>query len=443
MESRTKRKNSGSLLVRTDSVSLKADASTTSSSQRPRFMHGIYAGLLGTPRHCINSARRALCIAPCELDGVDGVQKMWMCLDLRRELQSLMAGAGNGSLKGLKKNLCMEFARAVDIPVSYVEVRDISVISEGSATRVELVLSQWKATADLNKLASDLLDQVDKNMVNVDDAGDLMKLISHVEVKGHSAVRGGGVLLLKKWHLVGVAIMICLISHYYGVFAFSTSASLGLRGSPVSSSLSSKTLRTSTQQTERPTNPVFRDFQIPQSQARRSRPISGIQQTKMLDPMTMSYLVMGCADSLLAGNAKTHTRKAKVIARRATRDTGKVQHMLAQDPYKGTETIVRFALHKAAEQTLLSCDEDERPMHNNLIKDFLEDGVNVLDKSTAQFAQNSEILHKSVNVAIKAAHMLDSVSMHHPAATGFMAIGVISGLVLSCGMWSAAEGNGQ
>jgi hypothetical protein len=281
-------------------------------------------------------------------------------------------------------------------------------------------------------------------MVNVDDASDLMKLISHVEVKGHSAVRGGGVLLLKKWHLVAVAVMICLISHYYGVFAFSTGASLGLRGSPVSSPvLSSKNPRTSTQQTERPTNPVFRDFQIVPSQARRSRPISGIQQTKMLDPMTMSYLVMGFADSLMTGNPKTHTRKAKVIARRATRDTGKVQHMLAQDPYKGTETIVRFALHKAAEQTLLSSDEDERPVHNNLMHDFLDEAVNVLDKSTAQFAQNSEMLHKSVNVAIKAAHMLDSVSMHHPAATGFMAIGVISGLVLSCGMWSAAEGNGQ
>ena len=118
-----KRRNPRDLLVRTDS--LKDDATsipTCSSIARFSSWRGISAELLVTPQNCINSARRALCIAQCELEGM---HKVWMRLELRRGMQSLMAGAGNGRLKGLKQNLCIEFSRSLDIPVSCVGVCDI------------------------------------------------------------------------------------------------------------------------------------------------------------------------------------------------------------------------------------------------------------------------------------------------------------------------------
>jgi len=169
-------------------------------------------------------------MAPCAIDGQD---KVWMRLELRRGLQLLIAGAGNGRLKGLKQNLCIEFARSLDTPASRVEVHDIYETPGGSRTCVEFVLSPIKSTssAALNRVASDLMDQVDKNMENVDEVCDLMKLISHIEIKGHSAERGR-----KTRYMLAVAALLFVIAHYYGVWAeYTTGASLGLRGSAVSS----------------------------------------------------------------------------------------------------------------------------------------------------------------------------------------------------------------
>jgi hypothetical protein len=70
------------------------------------------------------------------------------------------------------------------------------------------------------------MDQVDKNTANIDDASDLMKLITHIDIKGHDTERGGGVLMLKKRHMLAFAALVSIISHYYGVCKLSTGASL-------------------------------------------------------------------------------------------------------------------------------------------------------------------------------------------------------------------------
>ena len=44
-----------------------------------------------------------------------------------------------------------------------------------------------------------------------------------------------------------------------------------------------------------------------------------------------------------------------------------MQQLVAQDPFKGTETIVRNSQRKPAQQSVLSIDEDVRPA----MKDFL------------------------------------------------------------------------
>ena len=88
-------------------------------------------------------------------------------------------------------------------------------------------------------------------------------------------------------------------------------------------------------------------------------------QLHMLDPMTISALVMGCADGALG---KRPTRKAQSMARRACQHADKTCQTFAADPVLGTHTVVR----SLASQALLSADEDERPVHRSLIEDASE-----------------------------------------------------------------------
>ena len=70
----------------------------------------------------------ALCTTPYE---VDRNNRGWIGLEFWQGMQSLMVSAGNGCLKGLKHNLCIEVARSLDFQVLCVEVGDIYEISGG------------------------------------------------------------------------------------------------------------------------------------------------------------------------------------------------------------------------------------------------------------------------------------------------------------------------
>ena len=122
MHKRSKRPNG--LLVKTDSVSLGSSGaapaleslSATPHSMSARVWDGA-TGFLATPRNCLNSARRALYTAPWE---EDGAEKVWLRLELRLGLETLVAGAGNGRLGLLILSLRREFAKVLDLELSQV-----------------------------------------------------------------------------------------------------------------------------------------------------------------------------------------------------------------------------------------------------------------------------------------------------------------------------------
>ena len=94
--------------------------------------------LLATPKNCINSARRVLTTAPCE---DDGKRKLWMRLELRLGLQTLVAGVGNGRLGWLIRALRRDVARTLDLEPALVDVRDVYEAKEGCLTVVTLIVS--------------------------------------------------------------------------------------------------------------------------------------------------------------------------------------------------------------------------------------------------------------------------------------------------------------
>ena len=122
MHKRSKRPNG--LLVKTDSVSLGSSGaapaleslSATPHSMSARVWDGA-TGFLAKPRNCLNSARRALYTAPWE---EDGAEKVWLRLELRLGLETLVAGAGNGRLGLLILSLRREFAKVLDLELSQV-----------------------------------------------------------------------------------------------------------------------------------------------------------------------------------------------------------------------------------------------------------------------------------------------------------------------------------
>jgi hypothetical protein len=111
--------------------------------------------LLASPLGCITSARRYVVSAPCVLDGET---KLWVHLELRLPLQTLVDGAGNGRLSGLKCALRVELARSMRVAASQVDVREI--LDHGNTTKVDLIISEAQPSDDLCTAASCLMDQV-------------------------------------------------------------------------------------------------------------------------------------------------------------------------------------------------------------------------------------------------------------------------------------------
>jgi len=111
--------------------------------------------LLGSPLGYVTSARRNVASAPCV---ADGAPKLWVHLELQLPLQTLVGGAGNGRLSGLKSALRLELARSLSVASSQVEVWEI--LDKGGKTTVELVVSEALPSDDLSRVASDLMDQV-------------------------------------------------------------------------------------------------------------------------------------------------------------------------------------------------------------------------------------------------------------------------------------------
>ena len=197
------------------------------------------------------------------------------------------------------------------------------------------------------------------NRARGDDAEDLMprKFKSPIDVKGHGSSR-------QQWgfaQVVLVAAIVAAMAHYYGTLAFGAGTpTLGLRGGVAliesSSSIGRKPAAAPRTAASKPTS-------LPQVQTPRIRGLQGgsALQLHMLDPMTISALVIGAL-------GKRPTRKAQSMARRACQHADKTRQTFAADPVLGTHTVVR----SLASQALLSADEDERPVHRSLIEDASE-----------------------------------------------------------------------
>ena len=278
-------------------------------------------------------------------------------------------------------------------------------------------MSTTTRCVDLSKAASDLMDQVERNRATVDDPSDLMKLIWHVEVKNHGAVR----LQWNFKHLVVVIVAIVSLAQYYGVFAFGAGTPiLGLRGS---NSASPNLRGTQRNTNDRPAHLV----EVPRS---RGGGVRAAHSLKMLEPMTVSALVLGCFDKMQS--SKATTRQAKMAARRAARDAETVISTLAQEgAVAGTYTLARATARSLATQTLLSTDEDERPVQRTVLDDVSESVIDALDKASSHAVAHANFIHKTSNIAIKAAHGLDVMAAHHPMAAGLASVAVISGIAIS------------
>jgi hypothetical protein len=227
-------KRPSGLLVQTDSLSLGDYAAQEVLEDMPQEHAGStphawsWVGateqLLATPKNCLDSARRKLYTAPCK---VDGVQKVWMRLELRIGLETLVNGVGNGRLGWLLHAVRIEFSRSLDIEPSRVDVRDIYETPGSSLkTCVEVVVSPMKghiSNIDLDKAACDLMDQAERNRASVDCAADLFKLISHVEIKDHGSAR------LQSWSLANLlVVLVVLAAHYHVALAFRSTLSTSL-----------------------------------------------------------------------------------------------------------------------------------------------------------------------------------------------------------------------
>jgi hypothetical protein len=160
-----------------------------------------------------------------------------MRLELRLGLQTLVAGVGHGRLGWFIQALRCDMVRTLGLEPALVDVREVYEAKEGCLTVVECVVSvpASHGRLSLTTAASDLMDQCERNRERVDDADDLMKLVSHVDVKGHGSSR----LQWSFAQVVLVAAIVAAMAHYYGAFAFGAGApALGLRGGMASTTSS-------------------------------------------------------------------------------------------------------------------------------------------------------------------------------------------------------------
>ena len=116
--------------------------------------------LLASPVRYLDSARRALATAPCQ---DKGHHKIWMRLELRLPMQTLVDNVGNGRLGWFRHAIRMEVARKLDLETLQVEIHNISETCcrlGGCQTAVELIVTRTTDTAKLSTIASELMDQV-------------------------------------------------------------------------------------------------------------------------------------------------------------------------------------------------------------------------------------------------------------------------------------------
>ena len=71
-----------------------------------------------------------------------------------------------------------------------------------------------------------------------------------------------------------------------------------------------------------------------------------------------------------------------------------------------------------ATQTLLSTDEDERPIKRTVFDNVSESAIDVLDKASAHTIAHANFIHKTSNMVIKAAHGLDGRASSHGCRLG-------------------------
>ena len=388
-----------------------AGASTLRAWAGKRWAASSVCELLATPKNCLNSARRAVFTAPCE---DDGERKMWMRLELRLGLQALVGGVGNGRLGWLIVALRRGIARTLVLEPALVDVREVYEARKGALTVVECVVSvpASRGRLDLEAAASDIMDQCERNRARVDDPADLMKLVSHVDVKDHGSTR-------LKWGLAQallVAAIVAAFAHYYGAFAFGAGApALGLRaGGQASIGLRGNAA------TARAANPTHL-AQVPRARGAHGSAL----QVSMLDPMTISAVVLGCVDSV--STEKPTSRRTSAMARRACKSASTTCQTFAADPVLGTRTMVRTL----ASQVLLSADEDERPVRRTLMEDASEQAVDALDKVAMHASAHVATIQKAANIAIKAGHALDAFALQHPAAMGIASVAIIAGVAVA------------
>jgi hypothetical protein len=161
--------------------------------------------------------------------------KLFMRLELRQSLQTLLATAGNGRLGGLKTALRMEVARACEADVVDVEIlrlfeKPATPDGQAAATVSDIMITAtrgWNRSADLTRMASALMDQVDRNRSASDSStATLMECVRSAEIRDHT-------LLPSRAHhqRAWLLLLLILMAHYSGVLAFAPQLRLPLSAS--------------------------------------------------------------------------------------------------------------------------------------------------------------------------------------------------------------------
>ena len=289
-----------------------------------------------------------------------------------------------------------------------------------------------------SKNASNWMDHVESNArasgsnaVNV--VGELTSLgKARLTVKDHGSARHR-----LQWtfaHIVLVLLLITELSHYSGVFAFSTPTVPAVRLRTVASSASSGLYGTSRHTDTRHVGSP--SAMLPQAWRTQRQ---GVQAATMIDPMTVSALNR-CADAVVTtATSKSPTRRAVIAAKRAAKDAstfcGQMQHTITQNPLEGTCTLVCNTVSLLATETLLSTDEDERPLQHVLLEHLSDNGIDLIDKMTAHVAGpgNLHMFH-TTNAAVWGVHALDAMAMQYPVLLGITGLALVSSIVICLSM---------
>jgi hypothetical protein len=183
---------------------LSLGEAAAASAQRRAAAWGT-DGLAFTPQAVLQSARRALFASSMWRDGE---HKVWLALQLRIGLESLVASLGNGRINWLRVVIRNEFARLLEVDASQVEVLNIREAlpdaaaraddGEGPAralTSLELLVAppaEYEAARAsgasaemlaklLQSAGEGMLAQVERNRLKVADASELLALIVHMD----------------------------------------------------------------------------------------------------------------------------------------------------------------------------------------------------------------------------------------------------------------------